>query len=204
MVENSMNVALVDSLGGPVRNLAADYGELALDSLFDNEIVEAVPIISTLRHVVGGVMGLRERHTARKLLALIYGVGSCTDDDRRRWRERLDGAKGRSDVAERVVAIVDALASAYKAELIGRALRRYLDFEIDQDTFLRTVEMVHASLTEDLRYFMDEWQDGDESPACHRLTATGLMQSNQAVALLESSAPPSPTTEATALRPPGE
>jgi len=102
--------------------------------------------------------------------------------------------------------VVDRITSAYKATLIGKVFREYLDGRCDCSSFLRTVEMIDSALTEDLLFLANDWverewadRDADEDVSL-RLIAVGLMKDRVNRMALESSQPPAPSAEGFLIR----
>lgn len=183
-----------------VRAVAEGLVEAGIDAFVDNDAVDAIPIVATVKALVRGAVGYREAWLAKKLVAMLFAVGDVTPEDVERWSKRLQDEAGQRDVGERVLAVVDRVTSVWKAELVGRAFRAYLDGAFERREFLLLAEMLDAALTEDLRYFLEEWSDGLDSASCQRLIAVGLMRDRASRLLLESSQSPSPTDAGVLLR----
>jgi hypothetical protein len=196
-VTESLYASLIDP---HVRDLAAEYIEIGLDELLASPIVDSIPIVSTIRNLAGGVGGYRDAWLTRKLTMLIYGFGDFGQEDLERWRKRILTDEDRRDTGERVLAVIDSVTAAYKAELIGRAFRVFLDGRTDRAGFLRLIEMIDRALSEDLRYLIDEWKSDDENATCERLISIGLMVSRRSALLDENSQPPEVSSEGVVLR----
>lgn len=173
-----------------VHEVAAGVLEAGLDAVVDNSALDAIPVVASVRALARGVGAFRDVWLTKKLAALIFGVGEASDRDVGRWRTRLDGDGGARETGERVLALVDGVTSVWKAELLGRLFRLNLDGECSRADYLTTAEMVHAALTEDLRYLLQDWDDDADSERCRRLIAVGLMEDRSSSLLLESSQPP--------------
>ncbi len=85
----------------------------------------------------------------------LSAIGEASERDVVKWRERINTDGGR-EIGERVLAVVDRITSAYKATLIGKVFREYLDGRCDCSSFLRTVEMIDSALTEDLLFLAND------------------------------------------------
>ena len=115
------------------RDPAAEYLEVGVDQLIDNEALDVIPVVSTLRKLFKGSLGIREQYLTKKLVRLIYGVGPHSERDLSRWRDRIKReAPNLTEVGERLLMIIDNVASMKKAELIGKAFRRDRDSEIER------------------------------------------------------------------------
>lgn len=131
---------------------------------------------------------------------MLYGVGDVSDADVRNWRARLNDEQRVRETGERVLALVDSVTSTWKASLVGQLFRAYLDGVCSRAKFLTAAEMVSTALTEDLRYLVEEWDEGGDSERCTRLIAVGLMRDRSSALLLESSQAPTTSSTGDLLR----
>lgn len=173
-----------------VHDVAARALEAGLDAIVENSALDAIPVVASVRALARGVVAFHDAWLTKKLAALMFGVGEASDRDVERWRARLDEDGGTRETGERVLALVDGVTSLWKAELLGRLFRLYLDGGCSRVDYLTTAEMVHAALTEDLRFLLHDWDEGADSERCRRLIAVGLMKDRSSSLLLESSQPP--------------
>lgn len=183
-----------------VQGLAADIAEAGIDAILDNSALDAIPVVASIRALVRGASGFHEAWLTKKLGALLYGLGEASVKDVDRWRARLKEEAGIRETGERILALVDTVTSVWKAELLGRLFRRYLDGDCDRGEYITTAEMVAAAFTEDLRYLLAEWDEGADSERCARLIAAGLMRDRSSKRLLEGSQPPTTSTSGALLR----
>lgn len=188
-----------------LHDLVAEYAEAGLDGIVDNPLIDVVPVVGTIRSLIRGVSSLRDALFAKKILAMLSAIGDATEDDAAKWRKRINDDGGR-EMGERVLAVIDRITSAYKATLIGKVFREYLDGHCNRSSFLRTVEMIDSALTEDLRFLMDDWttkewadREADDDVST-RLIAVGLMTDRVTRLVLESSQPPEPSEEGALIR----
>lgn len=183
-----------------VRRVAEELVEAGIDAFVGNAAIDAIPIVATVKALVRGAAGYHEAWLSKKLVAMLYGVGDVSEANVVRWTKRLRDDPGLRETGERVLAVVDRATSTWKAELIGRLLRSYLDGGCDRQAFLVTTEMVDAALTEDLRFLIEEWSEGMDSDAAQRLIGVGLMRDQASRLLTEDSEPPIPSHAGQILR----
>jgi hypothetical protein len=182
-----------------LHDLVENAAESALDVLVNNDVIDVIPVVGSLRALTRGVVSWRDAHLTRKLIALLQGVGEVSERDRERWQQRLQDEDGLRDAGERLVALVDRMTSTFKAELVGLLVRRYLDGMISQTTLLRTVEVIDRVLTDDLDSFLRLGPEGVPEEVADRLISVGLMLDRTALMALESSRPPAASPDASEL-----
>jgi len=203
--DEGVGVSIFKSLVPSVYEIAAEMAEVGIDALVDNVVLDAIPSVRALRTLFGLPGNFREAWLEKKLLAMMYGLGPISVEDSERWQKKLASESGLAGTGERVLALVDRVAAALKAELIGQVMRAWLDGTCDRATFLRTAEMIDNALTEDLVYLMESWTDqpwkeGGYEPAARRLIAAGLMVDRSSAILDETSKLPAPSDEGALLR----
>lgn len=183
-----------------LHSVAEGLADVGLDALIDNAAVHAIPVVATVTGLVRGGIGFREAWLSRKLLSMLYGIGEATDEDVRCWRKRLRSEQGATETGERLLALIDRVTTTWKSQMLGELFRAYLDGRCDRRTFLNTAEMVDAALTEDLRFLVGGWHDGDDEDACGRLTSVGLMADRSSALVVEDSGPPVLSDQGTLVR----
>lgn len=186
------------------RDGLAEYAELSLDQLVNNRILDAVPVVSTIRALAGGVLSIRETMLVRKTAAMLSAaLDSMTSKDRERWQKRLATESGLRDTGERLLMIVDSVTSVTKADMVGRAFRHYLDGACDQVSLRRTIEMIAGALTEDLVELVN-LNGGDPATLADdvqaRLTSIGFLVNRSNAIMTSNSRPPATSSVATLLR----
>jgi hypothetical protein len=184
--------ALVESLWRlpTLQDLGAELTDLGVDVVLDNEIVRELPIVHWLVALSRGVISYREQRFAKKLIRLLFGVGRPTESDIAQWKQRLTNDRGARETGDVILSVVDNATSAWKAELVGRMWRSYLDGDCDQESFRRIIEMINNALTDDLRYLLEHWDPIASNPVVDRLVAVGLL-SSRGMSLLNAGDDPS-------------
>lgn len=181
-----------------IQDLAANFLDAGIDSLVDNEALEVIPVVRTIRGLAHGVAGFREARFTQKLLKLLVELGPADHADTERWDARFrDEPK---ETGARVLDIVDRVTALRKVELIAGVTRLYLDGECDRTMFLRTVEMIEKALTEDLEALVRQRGPIDSIQGMDRLIAVGLAMDRSAALLLQSSQPATRSQEGELLQ----
>lgn len=182
------------------RESAESLAETGLEMFLGNPLIDKLPVVSLFVGSYRGIAGFREWHFARKFASLMGGIGDPSPQDRENWSRRLSEPDGDGELGERLVAVLDRMTARTKADLLGRAFRRFLDGTCSRAEFMRCAEMIDGALTEDLRFLTEDWSEGSEDPACARLIAAGLMVDRSAHLSLTDSGPPDLAPEAELLR----
>lgn len=180
------------------RDIIAEWADGGLHSVAGEGLAQ-VPIARTVLGVAEVALGVRERLFLRKLAVALNELDGASPADIAQWNQRLWDDEGLEDLGERIISIIDQSESRRKARFVGQLFREYLSRRCDRATFLRSIEMVGRSLTEDLEYLARESVTDPQVPEVNRLVAIGLVHDGRDRLLLESSRPSEPSAEGALL-----
>jgi hypothetical protein len=135
----SLEQGLAKQIAQPLGDVSLDHAELALDELFDNDLVKEIPLVKTVAAVYRGVVGIRERQFVRKLLSFLHEVQSQGTDGPK-WEEfrvRLDhDDEFRRRCTEHILIIIDRFIEDDKAKIAGQLLLAHVEGKIDWERFV--------------------------------------------------------------------
>lgn len=135
---------------GEVSSAIDEYLELGLDALIDNELLDALPIVGTVKAGVSALRSIRDRMLMKKLAAFLQGAMPRSESERVRWLAKIASDRDRRATGERLLMIIERAVSVQKAMYVGWVFRQYLEGRCDAPTFRRSIEMIDNALTEDL------------------------------------------------------
>lgn len=74
--------ALKDTLFSPTYEIVAEYAEIGIDALLDNEVLKGIPVVSTLSSICKIGYNLHERNLIKQTLAFIteFNSGSISQE----------------------------------------------------------------------------------------------------------------------------
>jgi hypothetical protein len=139
-----------------------------------------------------GALGIRDRIFCRKLVRFLAHV-DVAEEDRLRFATELADPKERRRVGATILLILDRLDDLSKADVLGRAMKLYMEGKIDYALFRRVGRAIDAADIDDLRELAKS-EEANQIPrdAFDRLVSTGLVRRSAVV----SSHPPSKSQEA--------
>ena len=84
--------ALKDTLFSPTCEIIAEYAEIGIDALLDNEVLKGIPVVGTLSSLCKVGYNLHERNLIRQTLAFIteFNSGSISQEKLDEHREKLE------------------------------------------------------------------------------------------------------------------
>lgn len=84
--------ALKDTLFSPTYEIVAEYAEIGIDALLDNEVLKGIPVVSTLSSICKIGYNLHERNLIKQTLAFIteFNSGSISQGKLNEHREKLE------------------------------------------------------------------------------------------------------------------
>jgi hypothetical protein len=174
--EEEVALSLLDSVGSPAAEVAAEYAELALDELLDNPALEQIPVFGTLLKVKKAADSIRDALFAKKVLRFLHGAADTAEACAKFVLKHSD-PKERRRVGETLLLLLDKADDMVKADMIGRLFARFLLEEINESLLMEAARRLSAIEIEDLRRLRvaAKITDLDESEQW-RLSTAGLVR----------------------------
>jgi hypothetical protein len=157
----------------------AETDEALIDTMLDNEILKAIPVVNLLSGVVKGARNIREIAFAVKLKRFLIEPNLVRTLESEKVRQRLAGDdEYAEEVGERLFLIIEKMTDMQKPQFLARAFSAYLNEEIDRSAFYMVAHALDISFIGDLEYFIHvEGQPVDDPTlAVHRLSNAGLFE----------------------------
>ena len=176
-----------ESLYDPLIDLGVDFAEIGIDKIFDNEIVNQIPIAKTI--VTGWKVGvaIRDRVLLRNTLVFINKFNSKTDFKKwQKHKEKLQSNKKfLENELERVLLLLERFLDAKKAVILAKFFNNYIEEKISWQEFSEVSDITDRIFLEDLKLLYDAYSnngiDFNESYnyRIDRLTSLGLLENPQ-------------------------
>lgn len=190
-MDNDLSTNLIpsfdESLYDPLIDLGVDFAEIGIDKIFDNEIVNQIPIAKTI--VTGWKVGaaIRDRVLLRNTLVFINKFNSKTDFKKwQKHKEKLQSNKKfLEDELERVLLLLERFLDAKKAVILAKFFNNYIEEKISWQEFSEVSDITDRIFLEDLKLLYDAYSnngiDFNESYnyRIDRLTSLGLLENPQ-------------------------
>ncbi|MGH6896030.1 MAG: hypothetical protein ACREJ5_05730 [Geminicoccaceae bacterium] len=174
----STEVALIDSVAkAEIKGLVADLAELTIDSVLDNQLLEAVPVVGTVARFYRFAVTIHDRQFLRKVLSFLKEFEDASKEDRLRFADELAHDAGTRERAGAALALLlDRLDNLDKPQIIGRLYVAALEHRLSLAELRRFCMVVERAYLPDLAA-LSLLQSGDlvDKLAAPYLHALGLV-----------------------------
>lgn len=120
-------------------DLAVDFGEIAVESIFNDDLISEVPILKTIASVCKVGFSIRERHFAKKLATFIkdFQAGKINEDKLNQFKHKLETVESyRDKVLDHIIIMIDRYIEDEKAKILANLLRGYIIHSCSLEEFI--------------------------------------------------------------------
>lgn len=167
---------------------AMQDGEALLDTLVSNELVRAIPIVSTAVGILKTVDDVRSAALKAKLVRFLTEETLRESIDARKIREKLDEDAAAEVIGETLFLTLDKVTDLKKPALLAKIFASYLDGRIEREVLLLLAHCIDIAFVGDLEHFIETRGSAvmDEALRVHRLANAGLFESYPSGALSDA------------------
>ena len=160
---NSLNVDVFDALG--------DFVETNIDGIIENEIIDAIPIVKTVKLFIKGSMAFRERHFLKNTLYFLRELKkkTITKEKVEAYRNKIKNNRCFESELERVMFLIDKQSEVEKNNLYWKLYSEAINLNISYDDFVDYSELVDRIFLSDINVLKEGW---------HKLTKYGIIEDN--------------------------
>lgn len=175
----NINDSFLQTVGdNGAKDILTDMGEITLDSIVDNESINQIPIIGTLRSIYKISNSVSDYLFIQKLLKFINELGLLSDEQKESMKNRIQSdSKYRDKVGDHLLEIINKIDDTDKPRLIAILFRAYIDEKIDLQKFFKYSQIINRSFLPDLlnlnKYILGESISIEESSS---LLSLGLLE----------------------------
>jgi len=177
--KSSLTQTLLQSVGNNYTKSALMASSEALldvgtESLLNNEFITKIPVVGWIVAAAKGTIEVRDRLYIRKVLRFLAETSDVSEEDRRRWTEKLDKDPKEAKRAGAVILdLIDKAIDADKAAMIGKVVRAFMhEDEIEIDEMIAMCEMIDKAYLDDLRALSR--QDGEPGKPWNDVNLEGI------------------------------
>lgn len=176
----SIEISLIDSIAeAEMKGLAADAGEVALDAVLDDSLLESIPVAGTVARLYRTAVSIRDRLFLKKVLSFLSEFSGVERPERQRFATQLETDEGsRARAGAALTLLLDRLNDLDKPRIIGRLYRARLDNRLsfaELRRFCMIVEYAHLpDLVELARLPEGQRVDNVAAPFLHALGLVGI------------------------------
>lgn len=167
-----------------VADLLDKFGEVALDRLFDNELVKEIPIIGTAISLLKAGDDFRAYAFTKKVTVFLQEIESVSLEDRNSFFDRYcDDAEKLSELGETTLMALDRIDHPTLAQMYGRAFALMLKGNehawASFDLHSYTIKNMSPYLLRNLEsFYRSETMYGVDTTAGQALSNYGLVSVN--------------------------
>lgn len=184
---NKLVPALKDTLFSPTYEIAAEYAEIGIDALLDNEVLKEIPVVGTLSSLCKIGYNLHERNLIKQTLAFIteFNSSSISQEKLDEHREKLEeNPKEAEKELSRVLIILGKQVEQIQSQVLGSFYAAYIKGAISWEEFCELSEANRRMFISDYQILFEAAiNDGlkiqnRELYQVDRLISLGLLQNN--------------------------
>ena len=172
--ENDKKSLAISSL----TSVAADWGEVVIDSVLNDGVVKDIPILGSLINLYKSGVNIKEHIFYKKIEGLINNISSITEEELSSFNSQFDtDSDFRVRVAEHLTIIIDRLDDLEKTKYLAKAFSAFIKRKIDFEQFRRIARAIERCMIEDLKEVHNFERANDAfSEITYELAANGLIQ----------------------------
>lgn len=152
MKEESLSLALHNSISEDASNILAYVSEVGLDKIMDEGFLKDISIVPVTMNLYKIGKSISERHYVRKLAQFVLSLndGAPDEDSRNRYKCKLmENNKTRDQELEYILILIDRYISHDKPDMLAKIYLMYLREEISWIEFVTYSEAIDRFLPGD-------------------------------------------------------
>lgn len=146
-------ISLIRGLFKRNRDLAATYGEIGLDSLMSNELVNELikqaPVLKTVIAAYESAKYIHQVSYIKRLTAFFAHIDNhmADEEEKDKYRQKITGNKAKRDEELKyILQILEQYTSEEKAKMLSSLYLAYLDEMINWAQFVKYSETIYQLL----------------------------------------------------------
>lgn len=182
---NEVALSFAESLKSETLDIAFDVTEASIDALIENDIIDAIPIVKTIKTGIKCCVALRERHLLKNTIAFLNELkkGNIDSFKLEKYKKQIRSKRNFESEIERVMFLIDKQTDFEKAKYLGKLYSATINGEISYEDFVDYSELVDRLFISDLNELNSNWKYLDDegviivsenSRAFKRLSNQGL------------------------------
>lgn len=184
---NELVPALKDTLFTSTYEIAAEYAEIGIDSLLENDALKGIPVVGTLAAFCKVGYNIQERNLIKQTLNFVIGFNSGTLSQEKidNYRDKLENEPSKAEKElGRVLIILGNHIESIQSQVLGSFYSAYVKGAISWDKFCELSEANRRMFVNDYNLLLDSANNGGinindrELYQVDRLVSLGLLQYN--------------------------
>lgn len=141
----------------------AQVGDITIDTLFNDEILDGVPIISTLKGLYKATKNYQFYRLMKKMYKFVFVTHDTTLSERKKFLTEYT-KKNKEDGCEALFAVLDRLDNVNKVNVLANLIKAKIRGFISIENFIRLTTILdripYPDLNELPKYIEDYYEDG--------------------------------------------
>lgn len=132
-----------DTLFSTTYDIVADYAEIGLDALLDNEVLKEIPVVKTLSSICKIGYNLHERNLIKQTLTFVkeFNSGSISQEKLTEHRKKLEeNPKEAEEELGRILIILGKHVEQLQSQVLGSFYASYVKGAISWEKFCELSE----------------------------------------------------------------
>ena len=150
---DNIGAAIVKGVCNPeAKDLAVDLGDISLDALLDESVLEKIPFIKVVIACFKIPMAIHDKLFIRKVAGFFAACPQFTDAEKEAFvREHLSDPKKAKNLRDALVLILDKLDDLEKPEMLVKVFAAFVRGKITHESFRRLASAIDIGFIEDLK-----------------------------------------------------
>lgn len=155
--ESLMGSIVNDSTSPALIGFSEAILDNSLEDILANEALTKIPVLGTLVGFTKGVLILRDRLYASKILGFLSEPAKANEEDKRKFQEKLSKDPKECKKAGLVIIdIIDKVTSKEKAVMVGKVFRAFMrEEDLTPGKMIHLCEIIEKAYLQDLKSLPD-------------------------------------------------
>ncbi|KYG75062.1 hypothetical protein EV198_0408 [Roseivirga ehrenbergii] len=140
-------ITTISENGG--TDILSELGEITLDLIVDNDAINQIPIIGTLKSIYKITNSISDHLFVQKILKFLRELETLSDKEKSEMKSKIDNESD-NKVGETLLEIINKIDDNNKPKIIAVIFKSYINGEIDFKTFQKFSQIVNKSYLPDL------------------------------------------------------
>lgn len=144
-------------------DILMDLSEGTIDYIIENDAIDVIPFVKTVKSIVKGSLAIRDRQLLRKTAKFIISFNNklVKLEKLNNYKKKLESNKFRANELERVLFLIDRFIDEQKSTILGNIYFFYINEDISYDEFLEMSDVLEKIFINDLNFMVQGYKNSD-------------------------------------------